>query len=98
MRFVNQKQMISGCVEPALDLDVYSRPRAKFTIDKALETWLPTLSEPARLVEETVDNAFAVFLMHPGTPLSTQPALAPRDLSLLVVAGKPQEHGIVVFW
>jgi len=71
--------------EAALDLDVYSRPRAKFTIDKTLETWKPALSEPARLVEETEDHASAVFLFHPGTPLSTQPALQPRDLSLMVI-------------
>jgi signal transduction histidine kinase len=71
--------------EPALDLDVYSRPRAKFTIDAALETWKPAVSEPAKLVEETVDHAYSVFLFHPGTPISTQPMLETRDLSLLVI-------------
>ena len=71
--------------EPALDLDVYSRPRAKFTIETALETWLPAISDPAILVEEKVDHAYSVFLFHPGTPLSTKPELATRDLSLLVI-------------
>lgn len=71
--------------EPALDLDVYSRPRARLTVDAALATWQPALSEPSRLVEETEDHAVAVFLFHPGTPLSTRPALRPRDLSVLVI-------------
>lgn len=74
-----------GSSGSAIDLDVYTRGSAKLSIDKAMETWKPTLSEPFKLVEETVDHASAVFLMHPGTPLSTQPDLRPKDLALLVI-------------
>ena len=70
--------------EAALDLDVYSRPRARYTIDRALQTWKPALSEPAPLVEETVEHALSVFFFHPGTPLESSLG-RPSDLSLLVI-------------
>ena len=71
--------------EAVLDLDMYSRNFGKVIIDKALQTWEPTLSEPVRLVEETVEDALAVVLVHPGTPVSTQPDLQPRDIVILVI-------------
>jgi CHASE1-domain containing sensor protein len=51
--------------EVAIDLDAYSRPAARIPIDIALQTWKPSLSEPVRLVEESHQYAFSVFLIHP---------------------------------
>ena len=70
--------------EAALGMDVYTVKDSR-SVDKCLRTWKPVLSEPARLVEETAAHAFSVFFFHPGTPLSTQPNLRPRDLSLVVI-------------
>jgi signal transduction histidine kinase/CheY-like chemotaxis protein len=37
------------------------------------------------LVQETQEDVYGVILLHPGVPLSTQPDLAPRDVSSVVI-------------
>lgn len=71
--------------ETVLSLDGYSRSVAQSSIDKALETFQATLSEPTAPVEEKVPNALSVFLLSPGLKLSTQPNMKPRDLSVVIV-------------
>ena len=71
--------------EPALDFDGYSRAGLKLTIDQVMLNYEPAFSEPVHLVEETEENALAVFFIHPGVPVSTRPNMKAKDLALLVV-------------
>ena len=71
--------------EAAFDFDLYSQPSRRKTIERALQTWKPAVTDRVRLVQETDPNAYSVLLMHPGIPLSTQPDLKPRDLASIVI-------------
>lgn len=70
--------------EGAIDFDLYSSAARRITIHKVLDTWEPALTPRLNLVQESVEGMFGVILMHPGTSLSTQPGLVPRDFSSMV--------------
>lgn len=59
--------------EGAIDLDVYSSPVRRETIEKATSTWAPVLSDRLRIVQETDSDAFSVILFHPGNPRLQSP-------------------------
>jgi hypothetical protein len=69
----------------ATDLDLYSSSKRRATIESALETWAPALTDRLRLVQENDPSAYSVLLMHPGIPLESAPDIMPRDLSLVVI-------------
>ena len=73
--------------EAALDFDLYSFGSRRATIEHALDTWEPAMTERIRLVQEKEQSApaFSVLLLHPGIPLTTQRNLRPRDLASVVI-------------
>jgi class 3 adenylate cyclase len=89
----------------AIHLDLYSSAKRRKTIESALETWEPALTDRLHLVQETDESAYSVLLMHPGIPLVSAPQVKPRDLSLLVIripsflarATREQSENLVVY-
>jgi signal transduction histidine kinase len=88
----------------AIDFDLYSSSSRRETINMAFDTWLPALTPPLKLVQET-ENAYSVILVHPGVPLSTTPDLRPHEFSSMVIripdllrdAAKPQAEPTTVY-
>ena len=72
--------------EKAIDLDIYSSPSQQKTIDHAVRTWLPSVTDRIKLVQETEPNAFSIILHHPGIRLSTHNETdTPSGISLMVI-------------
>ena len=71
--------------EAIIDFDLYSSVSDRQTLELALQTWKPAVSQ--RLKWNSDGNTTnRVFLMHPGIPLSTQPNLRPQNLALLDIS------------
>jgi signal transduction histidine kinase len=52
----------------------------------ALATWTPTVTNRMKIeTNETDPNSYSVILLHPGTPLTTEPDLHPKVLTMVVV-------------
>lgn len=75
--------------EAAIELDIYSSRIQQKTLEKAVQTWMPALTDRLVLVQEAENPdipAYSVILHHPGVPTSTlQGAERPLGLSLMVV-------------
>ena len=70
----------------AAGFDLYSSSARRATIEQALGTWEPALSNRLQLVQETDPSAYSVLFFHPGVSLQmVDPTSNPRDLSLMVI-------------
>jgi hypothetical protein len=69
----------------AIELDLFSSASRRATIDQALATWAPALTNHLRLVQETDPSAYSGLLMHPGIPLVASPGLQAQDVSSMVI-------------
>lgn len=74
--------------EAAIELDLYSSPSQQTTIEHAVNTWLPSITDRLQLVQETEDYSYSIILHHPGIRLSTHNATLnkyPTGISLMVI-------------
>lgn len=71
--------------EAAIELDIYSSGIQRPTLDKAVSTWKPALTDRLRLVQDADPNAYSVILHHPGVRTSSVLHKSPRGLSLMVI-------------
>lgn len=79
---------LSGANLAALDVDLWSSPLRKITIEAAINSRKPSLTGRLRLLAEqdNSDPGYSVILMHPGIHLaSTSPDVAPMAVALIVV-------------
>ena len=67
----------------AIDLNLYTNPARKEGIDKAIETWQPTLTDRLKLVQETDPNAYGLGLFHPGARVGD--LVKPEAFSLMII-------------
>jgi signal transduction histidine kinase/CheY-like chemotaxis protein len=70
----------------ALDFDIASNPNRQPTIDLALNTWMPAVSERLPKFRPGTTNSIGTYtflLVHPGILLSAHPDENPRDLAIL---------------
>ena len=71
--------------ERAIDLDYHASGSRKRTVLSCMNTGEPALTDRLTLVQETVEKAFGVVLMHPGVNLTTQDDVWPKDLASIVI-------------
>ncbi|CAB9527207.1 sensor kinase/phosphatase LuxQ [Seminavis robusta] len=75
--------------EAAIELDLYSSPTQQKTIEHATSSWLPSVTDRLKLVQETDPNAYSIIIHHPGIPLSphnsTGAVAKPSAISLMVI-------------
>ena len=70
--------------EAAIELDIYSSSIQRPTLEKAVSTWKPALTDRLKLVQDKDPNAYSVILHHPGVPTTTRND-TPKGLSLMVI-------------
>lgn len=71
--------------ERAIDFDHYSSPVRRASIDTAIKKWTPSVTERLHLVQDENPLAYAVLLMHPGSPIPSRPNQQPRDLAIMAI-------------
>lgn len=72
--------------EQAIDLDLYTSPTQQKTIQNAISSWVPGVTDRLKLVQETEIDAYSIILHHPGVPLSTDTnETSPTSISLVVI-------------
>jgi signal transduction histidine kinase len=71
--------------ERAIDLDFYASGSRRLAIDECVRTGQPTISDRLKLVQETVDVAYGVVILHPGVNVTSPMDVWPRDLASVVV-------------
>ena len=71
--------------ERAAGLDFYASGSRRRAIDESLSTGKPAISDRLLLVQETVDKAYGVVLLHPGHSISSQLDVWPRDFASIVI-------------
>jgi signal transduction histidine kinase/CheY-like chemotaxis protein len=71
--------------EAAIDLDLYSSPTQRKTIQSAILDWKPSLTDRLRLVQDKDPAAYSIILHHPGVRVSTQDDVRPNSIALMVI-------------
>lgn len=71
--------------EHIIDIDGYSASFFRPILDATLTTMQPTMTGRTKLFEETLEDMYAVFLLHPGVSISTVPDSRPRGVAMLVI-------------
>lgn len=72
--------------EAAIELDIYSSPSQRRNIEYSMQTWMPSVTNRLKLVQETDPNAFSIILHHPGVRLSTHNDTdTPSGVALMVI-------------
>eukprot|EP00980_Cylindrotheca_fusiformis_P016025 scaffold4715_cov115-Cylindrotheca_fusiformis.AAC.9 len=71
--------------ERAIDLDLYTSPTQKKTIQNVVTKWAPGITDRLQLVQETEVNAYSIILHHPGVPLMNSNETEPTSISLVVI-------------
>lgn len=71
--------------EKAAGLDFYASGSRRRAIDESLRTGKPSISDRLRLVQEKVEKAYGVVLLHPGVNVSSQRDVWPHDLASIVI-------------
>jgi signal transduction histidine kinase/FixJ family two-component response regulator len=91
--------------EKAIDLDFYASGSRRHAIEVCLQSGKPTISDRLKLVQERLDVAYGVVLLHPGVNLTQPSDIWPRDLASIVIripdllkrATLPQSVGVKVY-
>ena len=71
--------------ERAAGLDFYASGSRRQAIDECLATGKPVISDRLKLVQEKVEHAYGVVLLHPGVNVSSQRDVWPLDLASIVI-------------
>jgi hypothetical protein len=68
---------------PSKRVDPYTHPERKKAFDLALATWKPIVTAPLETGHQLNSNMRSVVLVHPGMPITSNPSIVPRDLSIM---------------
>ena len=75
--------------QDAIGRDMYEpnhvQSKTTYAITQALQTYQPTVSERLPLAHQTTDDAYGIFLFHPGIRISALPDMVSKDLSLMEI-------------
>jgi signal transduction histidine kinase len=71
--------------EKAAGLDFYASGSRRRAIDECLRTGKPSISDRLTLVQEKVDKAYGVVILHPGVNVTSQRDIWPHDLASIVI-------------